>query len=193
MNKKIAMSMVLVMTAMSVMGGATYAFFSDTSTSENNTFSSGSLDLQLADSTENFTSGNVTASFGAANMAPGDCTGNQTLSMQNNGTVAANHVDIRASNSEGVIAPFLRIQAVTYDGSDILSKVSDTNLNGFVDLVDWAADPKGFENLALIDTGVSHAFVMDVCLDTSATEAVQALSDVVTVDVDLRQASHGSE
>ncbi len=46
-NRKIAMSAMSIVTALALAGGATFAFFSDTATSNDNTFSTGNADLQI--------------------------------------------------------------------------------------------------------------------------------------------------
>ena len=48
MNKKIAMSGLSIFAALAVMGGATFAAFTDTATATNNTFASGNADLLIA-------------------------------------------------------------------------------------------------------------------------------------------------
>lgn len=47
MNKKIALSGLSIFAALALIGGATFAFFSDEETSENNTFTAGEIDLQI--------------------------------------------------------------------------------------------------------------------------------------------------
>lgn len=78
--KKILMS-VMVVALVSVVGyGATQAYFSDTETSEDNSFTSGVLDLQVEgeDSIVPFT---------VTNIVPGETKGSTTYMMQNVGTV----------------------------------------------------------------------------------------------------------
>lgn len=48
-NKKIAISTISILTSLMLMGGATFAFFSDSATSTGNTFSTGSADVQIAE------------------------------------------------------------------------------------------------------------------------------------------------
>lgn len=47
MNTKIALSTLSIFSALALVGGATFAFFSDTETSTGNTFTAGSLDLKV--------------------------------------------------------------------------------------------------------------------------------------------------
>jgi len=48
MNKKIALSAMSILASLALLGGATFALFTDTATSEDNTFVSGNADLQIA-------------------------------------------------------------------------------------------------------------------------------------------------
>lgn len=48
MNSKIAMSALSIMASLAIMGGATFALFTDTATSQNNTFSTGNASLLIA-------------------------------------------------------------------------------------------------------------------------------------------------
>ena len=68
-NKKILMSALSIVTALSLAGGATYAFFTDTATSSNNVISSGTLSISLNDqnSGEAFVNENL-----GTNWAPGE-------------------------------------------------------------------------------------------------------------------------
>lgn len=47
MNKRIALSGMSILTALALIGGATFAFFSDVETSTGNTFTAGDLDLKI--------------------------------------------------------------------------------------------------------------------------------------------------
>lgn len=61
-----------ILTALALTGGATFAYFTDAASSNNNSFSSGVFDLLLKDNSEGFTD-DVTLSFvSPPNWAPGD-------------------------------------------------------------------------------------------------------------------------
>ncbi|MEK7565943.1 MAG: TasA family protein [Patescibacteria group bacterium] len=78
--KRIVLSLIVLALAGSVAIGATRAYFSDTETSTGNTFSAGTLDLNLD-------SGNTNVvKFTVSNKAPGD-TGTGTWTIKNVGTV----------------------------------------------------------------------------------------------------------
>lgn len=181
-NSRILLSAASIAAAASLMAGATFALFSDSGTSNTNVFASGTLDLKLTDSNETALD-NVTASFGGTNLAPGACTGSQTLTLKNDGSINGNSVTVAATNSEGVLSPYLRLNVLTYNGSTVLP-LTDSNANAWSDLKDLQVSGL---SLAGITAGSSKALVMDVCLDSSAPNAVQGLSDTLDLTVTLNQ------
>lgn len=193
MNKKIAISVGSILTSLALMSGAAFAFFSDTGTSSANVFSTGTLDLKLTDADQT-AQDSVTASFGSNSLVPGSCTGNQTLSLKNTGTVAANHAEVRVTNvvtdTNSDATPdmdaFLRLNVLTYDGGDVTSQISDLNGNGFKDLDDWETGT-GLDNLSLTNLNTDHPLVIDVCLNSTAGNTLQGDSVSATFTIDLNQ------
>src|SRR5258706_2659140 len=158
--KKIAASLATIAATGALLGGATYAFFSDTGTATN-TFGTGELVLKLTDANE-VDQDDVTATFGGSNLAPGSCTGNKSVTLKNTGTIAANHDEVHlgnvvtdaGNNASSDIDAFMRINLLTYDAVDVTGKITDTNGNGFKDLADWAASATALDNLALTNLNV---------------------------------------
>jgi spore coat-associated protein N len=193
MNTKIALSGLSIMAAMALMAGATFAFFSDSGTSTANTFSTGTLDLKLTDADQT-TQDSVTASFGGS-LVPGSCTGNQTLSLRNSGTVAANHAEVKVANvvTDNVptatpnMAAWLMIDTLQYDAGNVVAQIPDVNGNGWKDLADWASTTTVLDDLALADLNVDHPLVMNVCLHSTTPNEVQSDSVVSTFTIDLNQ------
>lgn len=191
-----------IVTALSMMGGATFAYFSDTGTSTDNTFSAGTVNLTMSNGEGNSNvTENVTASFGSQSpLAPGQCLDPQVLNMRNDGTIAANHVDIASVNSNNGFAQYLRVNALSYyDGSstvNLLPALSITagNGNSIKDLQDLASSTSSvLTNLTLTDKGILHPLTMQVCLDESAPTEVQGGSDILNMTVTLRQSPHASD
>ncbi len=186
MNVKIALSGLSILTAISLVGAGTFAYFSDAGTSSNNVFSSGSLNMVLSDSDQTDQE-SVTASFGGTNLTPGVCLPAATLNIKNaTGSVAANHIDVAASNTDSIFAAFLKINTLTYDGFDVV--VTDSNTNGYRDLQDLATN--GIVNKSLTNVNVDHPLVMEVCLDLSAGNSQQGQSDTLGLTVTLDQGPH---
>src|SRR3989344_1481570 len=171
-NSKILLSVASIAAAAALVIGATFAYFSDSETSSGNVFSAGTVDLVLSDDNETDLDG-VTATFGAADMAPGECT-TGTLNIKNAGSIAANHVDISISNTNDTMDDYLRIDILTYDAADQLPSISDGQPNTLTDLDDFEAD--ALVNLSLTDTGTNHPLVIEVCLDESAPNTLQGAS-----------------
>lgn len=190
-NSRILISAASIAAAGALVVGATFAYFSDTQTSSRNVFAAGTLNLALCDGNKPCpdpnTSQSVTATFGKDNMAPGDCTDTQNLTVKNNGSVDANHVDISASNDNTTLAQFLKLDTLTYNASNVLPL--DSNGNGFIDLDDLRMT--GLTNLLPgLTAGNSTTLAMKVCLDTSATTAIAGQSDDLTLTVKLDQGPH---
>jgi len=180
-----------------MMGAATFAYFSDIGTSTNNTFSSGTLDLQLSNDTVTYTD-NVTATFGGTNMAPDGTPVTGTLSLKNNGSIDANHENITFVNSltqSGSLPGndsthpmdmFLQITTLTFGGADELATLPDSNGNGIKDLDDL--EISGLSNLTGITAGNAADLVLDVHLYSTTPDDVQGDSVDTTVTVLMTQA-----
>ncbi len=184
MNKKIAYSLLSMFIALVLITTGTYAYFSNSGTSTNNVFASGSLDLKLANGAGSF-SDTVTASFGGAALSTNVCLPAATLNLKNTGSVAGNHIDIAATNTNSTFAAFLRVKTLTLDGNDIV--IADSNSNGFRDLQDVAAS--GIVNKPVTDFLV-HPWTMEVCLDATAGNAQQGQTNTLDFTILLDQGVH---
>lgn len=199
-NSRIAISLASIVTAGSLLVGATLATFSDTSTSNGNVFAAGTMHLALCDTLTDASfsavpepcpspnaSQSVTASFGKTNLKPGDCIGPQTLTIKNNGSVDASSVVLNAAiNSDTTIAPFLRINSITF-GVNAVPVTDQAPLNLYPDLYDLQGTAPLILPLSALAAGSSKDLVMDVCLDNTATTAVQGLSDMLSLSFTMNQ------
>lgn len=61
-----------IVAALALVGGATFAFFTDIGSSNNNTFTSGTFDLQIKDTDEGFADTVLASTVSPASWAPGD-------------------------------------------------------------------------------------------------------------------------
>lgn len=134
-------------------GAGTWAYFQDTEESSGNTIDAGTLDLKIADSDEGFGDG-VSETWTISNAKPGDSV-LADLTLQNAGSLEANHVEIgfsvveseadgptgtneadtKPSSADGMAEQF-EIAVLTYNGTNVLSNLSDANGNGLVDVGD---------------------------------------------------------
>lgn len=87
--KKVLFGIMAVALCVGMIGSA-FAYFSDTEKSSGNTFTAGTLDLQLSNNGIDYFNG-VSSTFSMANMAPGDSF-TRTLYLWNAGSVGAHAV-----------------------------------------------------------------------------------------------------
>ncbi|GAB4259526.1 TasA family protein [Thermincola ferriacetica] len=92
MKKRIALSFMMIALVATLVGGATFAYFTNSASNVGNTFTAGTLAI-LADDQETTTSFNVT------NMAPGD-NGSDTVVVKNNGSLALKYNMTLVTNGE---------------------------------------------------------------------------------------------
>lgn len=97
-NKKILISVMSIVTSLAMVGGATFAFFTDTATSTANTFSSGTLNLLVDDANEPTPAPSVTGSLTISDFAPGQST-TGFISLHNPGTLAIAEVELTADTT----------------------------------------------------------------------------------------------
>lgn len=111
-NSKILLSVASIAAAAALIIGATFAFFSDEETSNNNVFGAGTLDLVLCDVDENTgpecdnadeaATDSVTASFGGSDLVPGQTVDAGFIELQNNGSIAIAEVELLGVTTETV-------------------------------------------------------------------------------------------
>lgn len=176
MNTRIALSTLSILAALGLMGGAAFAFVSDAGDSTENTFATGSFDLQLTDNNQG-PQDNVDTTWNGTNMAPGGTAISAVLNFRNSGTITGNHIHFKATNTPtdvgnaedlGPMQRLLRITSMEYDGSSILGLVPETNGNGFPDLEDLQSGGDGITLGLLNDLNSDHLLNMAVQLDSSA-------------------------
>ncbi len=129
-NRKIFFSGLSILSALSLMSGATFAFFTSSATSTGNVFATGTLTLQLDDNNEATPAASVTASFGDT-LAPGATTSG-FISMHNGGSIDIAKVklgSVEAVTSSPDLAGKLNITSAKID-SESTCTTSPTNVTG---------------------------------------------------------------
>ncbi len=174
MNTRILLSSVSIFASLALAVGATFAFFSDEGTSNDNVFAAGTLDLKLSDDTPETDQDDVTASFGGTALSPGDSVSGQ-LRLKNTGTIAADHAEVAVVNTNSDLSTpldeVLEITTLDYDSLSVLSQLSDNNGNGWIDLDDLEA--LGLDNLALTDLATNHPLDLTVTFRSDADNSYQ--------------------
>jgi predicted ribosomally synthesized peptide with SipW-like signal peptide len=84
--KKILGLVIATILVMVMVGGGTWAFFSDVEQSTGNIFTAGTLDLGLSGTSNTSSTGSTTATFSAGTWKPGDTTGG-SIFINNNGSI----------------------------------------------------------------------------------------------------------
>src|SRR3989338_7492546 len=139
MNRKIMFSLISIAATGILVAGATFAFFSDSATSTNNTFASGTLNLLLDDADETTPAASVTGSITASNFAPGQSV-NGFISLHNPGTLPIAEVLMTADTTEtndGSTASDMRdvlnLTVIDDDATPDTSCSGGTNLTSAID------------------------------------------------------------
>lgn len=111
--KKILMSVLTVALVSAAVFGATRAYFSDTETSTGNTFTAGSLNLQIGESDP------TTWTFSADNIKPG-YNGNHDVDIKNTGSVDGDvSIDVAVSNSDEGATPESETETEAGNGGEL--------------------------------------------------------------------------
>jgi spore coat-associated protein N len=112
MGKRILMSILVVAVAFGTVAAGTYAMWADTVTSTGNTFSSGSLALQVNGSHDP----GVLVTM--ANFAPGLSRSTGDITLKNDGTVdgTVSFTGTFTDQGTGTLSQVLEVTAVTVDG-----------------------------------------------------------------------------
>lgn len=130
--KKILGLTIAALLVIGLVGGGTWAYFSDTEESTGNVFSSGTLDLGLANSGGTNPTGSVTATFGANDLAPGSAAGSGTLYVNNEGSINMAMVTVEFSEVD-----FTDAMLDTVDGWDGSADTDDLRQMIIATTVTW--------------------------------------------------------
>jgi len=195
-NKKITMSMLSIVTALTLTGGATYAFFSDTASSTGNTFGAGNLNLQIANPVGGFAE-NVTATFNVTDLVPGQ-TRARTMSFNNNGTTPIVEIamgltagtpvdaglpsDVRNVLNFTILAGGSTVGDTCTGGTDVTAAIASVRGDNNFPLTMNEMNGFTYDSLpiSLPTTGSTGAVCVQVAMDNSATDAYQG--DTVNAD-----------
>ena len=117
MDRKILLGIMMIGLVATLAGAGLYAYFSDTETSTSNTFTAGTIDLQLKGADGNWYNG-VTATWSISGWAPGDSFIAE-LDMRNIGTTGAlvgriKGIDLSQPDSPYDIADYIYITDIEY-------------------------------------------------------------------------------
>jgi spore coat-associated protein N len=188
MKKIVGLSLALIM-ILGLMGVDTFAYFTDTETSSGNRLTAGTLDLKTNDVD------GVSQTLYATSMSPGASV-NATIALRNAGTTNGATLDIVFSyeNSDGSpntvpmdadpTAAVLQVTTLTYNGTDLLTSVSN-GANGYKDILDLKnSDLTG---LSGINAGATKNFVIAIRLRNEIGNGFQSDGIIMTMTFTLKQ------
>ncbi len=201
-NRRIAISSMSILAALSLMTGATFAFFSSSASSTGNTFSSGTMTLLLDDADQLTPTPAVSGSLAFANAKPGDSTSGY-ISLHNGGNVPFAEVEFGADTTEDAdpapasdmktkVNLTVMVDDSTPDtacvgGTDVTSAIDTAVGNGTTPLTLSEFDDGGTDVYdALPNTNLAAGATKNVCFtatfDSSANNDYQgdALSTIFT-------------
>ena len=183
-NKKIALSLLSIASALVIVGGATFAFFSDTKTSTENTFAAGTLEVSITDQNADtlFESEAI-----VSNWAPGDQSfvnfdvknvGSLPVNLRGFATGTWGDSGLDSQNMVKVI------QVERWDGSNWVNILS--NSSGITGYFYWS--PNG-TNTALytVTSGDRAQLRLTVEFDTNAGNDFQNQTFTSSLQVEAKQ------
>jgi len=133
MNTKIIASLATIAVVGAAAIGGTYAFFSSQRSSTGNTFTAGSVNLQLANISSSAWTDTVAQTWNFSAMAPGGTPQEATLRLKNIGSVTTEKVDLSLANATGNgLEKQLRITKLTLDGVNMLKGGAGADLSNYV-------------------------------------------------------------
>ena len=191
--KKILGLTVAALLVMALVGGGTWAYFSDVETSSGNVFTAGTLDLGLSNTIATTPDGSVIETWDVTvgDWAPGD-TVNATLYVYNDGTIDMAHVTVALSYTAVVDGTPAGVTAPGGD-NDLLDKMIEATTvewgptGSLVSVANWAGQPLDTiagladEDLGTLVAGVEKELHILFTFDTAATNGCQGDSLTMTL------------
>lgn len=158
-NTRIALGLMSVLAALALVAAATFAFFTSSGTSSDNTFTSGTLSLFLDDVDELAVDGTVQGSITASGFAPGQSTSGY-ISLDNDGSIAFAEVEMGIDTSitnnpdaTGDMSTVLILEEVRFDdATPDTACVGGANIASTIDA--QAGNNDGTLRLSEFDDGV---------------------------------------
>jgi len=189
--KKVVALIIAFLLLTSMLSIGAWAYSSDTETSVNNRLSAGTLALKTNDVD------GVTQTLYAISLKPNVSVGPSTITLRNAGTTGAATLDIVFSyvESDGspngvnmsvdATAAIIEVTTLTYDGTNLLTGISDGNSNGYKDIQDVKnANLAGRSGLA---AGASKNFVITIKMRDGINNNFQADGIIITMTFTLKQ------
>jgi len=185
--KKILLSIAVIGFVGVIAAGATSAYFSDTETSTGNTFTAGTLNLQVNDADNWSASTPVTLSA----MKPGDTT-DTTLKLSNTGSINGTGVSLAVavvSNFENSVAdPESDVDTTAgVNEGELCSSANITVKDGTTVIKTGTLSAFGAATLAALNAGASKTYTLTYDIPGTVGNVIQSDSCVFTLTATLNQ------
>lgn len=117
-NKKIILSVLIIGCIATVAGAGTWAYYSTSATSSNNSFTAGKMDI------------NVTEEIGnVAGIKPGDEIGDKEIVIKNEGNIDIGSVKLTFTSTDNDLSQNIEFKKVTVGNKDLKNKGVLSGLN----------------------------------------------------------------
>lgn len=172
-NRRIIASGLSIVSALAVMGGATFAAFSSQASNNGNTFGAGDLVLEI----NGAPGSGSTPVFAIGDAAPGDQSV-QSFLLTNSGSVNASTMSLQVLGVTDTVASpanlgdVLKLELFLDDGDNSFEPgTDDTLISGPTEITNatWDGLPLGFG----LNGGASRRVYARIIFDSSATDAYQ--------------------
>jgi predicted ribosomally synthesized peptide with SipW-like signal peptide len=195
--KKILGLTVSALMVMGLVGGGTWAYFSDTESTSGNVLAAGTLNLEV-DSEDTW----VTPPINIINIAPGETTANVTIDVANIGNLDGDlYVRINGFTDGGGTNPEPEVTAEAGNPTDNISTMltlgaywngttAVTNLDGVT--IDTADGTWSGNYVDLAGTSGTASLEINATLDTAATNIYQGDNCTFTLEFYLAQNGQGT-
>lgn len=188
MRKIFGLTIVAVL-VMAMVGGGTWAYFSDTETSTSNSMVAGTLDIGLSNTTNTSSTGSVSGTFSASAWAPGG-TNSGTLYINNDGTMAVTSTNVTFTYSAVVNGTPAGVTLGAGD-TELLDKMIIATTVTWNSVTDATLEGKTLEELAAlgsydlggIPAGTEYPLDITWTFSSTATNGCQGDSVDVTITV----------
>lgn len=186
MNTKIIASLATILVVGAAGIGGTIAYFSANATSTGNTFTAGTVGLQLRDANEGWGT-TVASTWNFSAMAPGDTPQEATLKLRNTGSVKTEKVDLSLTGATGTgLEKQLRITKLTLDGINMLEGGAGADLSAYVAPTNCTVTLSGSDRLT---AAIAAAHTGDVICTTGTDYSTAWETAPITVNKSVTIAS----
>jgi hypothetical protein len=197
MGKKIIVLVAGALILLGVVSSQTFAKFSDNESSPYNSLIGGTLDLKTN------TTNSVSATLTNMSLKPNNSVSGTTIQLSNSGTVNGATLNISFAyqendnaNQNGTanmtadqVAQVMQVTTLTCGTTlpSLLSTLTDTNGNGYIDVQDLTTNGSKLTGLAGLNAGTSKPFDITVILRDGISNDFQGDGITITVTFTLNQ------